>query len=452
MSQISNKEARMLVENWKGVLRGQSFGKLSEYKERCMAILFENQLKEFATNVYYQDMNKGFIALEESERMLSEAAPANNQGGFPDNNANLKGFTVPLMTVLRRALPYMMAFDVAGVSPMSAPQHYVFALKARYTSQDSGLEALFNEADTDFTGTGTHSAGLDPFATGPSAMSFGSGLSTASGEALGTGGASPDMPEMALSIDRIAVEAKTRALRAAYTHELMQDLMAVHGMDAQKELAEIVATELLSEINREVIRTIYYIAKVGCQDPGLANAGKFDLNEDADGRYHAEKYIGLIIQFAREANQIARETRRGIGNIIITDPNTAAALSMAKLLDCTDALKVDIGVEESGRTYVGSLMGRWKLYADPYIPITKNFAVVGLKGASQMEAGFWYCPYVPLQMFQATDPKSYQPSLAVKTRYGICESPFGNATGTSTGAFTAGTNVWYRKFEIENIL
>lgn len=433
---IKHETSRVLVESWKGVLRHQAFPKLSAYKEKVVACLLEEQLKDIKTNSVYQDFNKKFI---------TEDAPANQSGAFPEN-ANLKGFTVPLMTTLRRVLPYMMGFDVAGVQPMNVPQSYVFALKAKYTSQ-AGSEALHDEADTDFSGTGTHSSPLDPFA-----VTFGSGLTTANGEALGTGGASPDMPEMALSIDRIAVTAKTRALRAAYTHELMQDLMAVHGLDAQKELAEIVATELLSEINREVIRTIYYIAKIGCQDPGLANPGEFDLNEDADGRFHAEKYIGLIIQLSRESNAIARETRRGIGNIVICDSNTAAALSMAKLLDCTDALKVDIGVEESGRTYVGSLMGRWKVYADPYIPTDVNFAVVGYKGASPMDAGFFYCPYTPLQMYQATDPKSYQPSLAFKTRYGMVESPFGNLAGNSSGAFTADTNIFYRKFKILNLL
>jgi hypothetical protein len=442
---IKSETSRVLVESWKGVLRHQAFPKLNDYKEKVIACLLENQLQDLKSNATYRDFNSKFV---------TEAAPANQAGAFPEN-PNLKGFTVPLMTMLRRTMPYMMAFDVAGVQPMNQPQAYVFALRARYTSQ-SGAEALHNEADTSHAGAGTHSAPLDPFA-----VDFGTGLTTANGEALGTGGTSPDMPEMALSIDRIPVEAKTRALRAAYTHELMQDLMAVHGLDAQKELAEIVATELLSEINREVIRTIYLISKVGCQDPGLANPGEFDLNEDADGRFHAEKYIGLIIQLARESNAIARETRRGIGNIVICDSNTAAALSMAKLLDCTDALKVDIGVEETGRTYVGSLMGRWKVYADPYVPTNTNFAVVGYKGASPMDAGFFYTPYTPLQMFQATDPKSYQPSLAFKTRYGMVESPFGrdntNNAGAanpalSDGAFVANSNVWYRKFKIKNLL
>jgi hypothetical protein len=435
---IKNDTSRVLVESWKGVLRHQAFPKLNEYKERVIACLLENQLQDIKTNAVYRDFNSKFI---------TEDAAANSAGAFPEN-PNLKGFTVPLMTMLRRSLPYMMAFDVAGVQPMSAPNSFIFALKAKYTSQ-GGTEALHNEADTDFTGAGTHSTTVDPFDVG---FSRGTGLTTAAGEALGTGGSSPDMPEMSLSIDRIPVEAKTRALRASYTHELMQDLMAVHGLDAQKELAEIVATELLSEINREVIRTIYHIAKVGCQDEGLATPGEFDLNQDADGRFHAEKYVGLIIQLARESNAIARETRRGIGNIVICDSNTAAALSMAKLLDCTDALKVDIGVEESGRTYVGTLMGRWKVYADPYIPANVNFAVVGYKGPSPMDAGFFYAPYTPLQMFQATDPKSYQPSLAFKTRYGCVESPFGNLAGNSTGAFTANSNVWYRKFKIKNLL
>lgn len=436
---IKYEQSRQLVESWKGVLRNEQFSKLSAYKEKVMAVLLENQFQDIKTNATYKEFN---------ERLLTEDAPSNASAGFPDGNANLKGFTVPLMTMLRRVLPYAMAFDVCGVQPMNQPQSYVFALKAKYTNQ-GGAEALQNEADTDFSGTGTHSVPLDPFDVG---FSHGTGLTTANGEALGTGGASPDMPEMSLSIDRIPVTAKTRALRAAYTHELMQDLMAVHGLDAQKELAEIVATELLSEINREVIRTLYQIAVIGCQETGLANAGEFDLNEDADGRFHAEKYIGLIIQIARESNAIARETRRGVGNIIITDSNTAAALSMAKLLDCNDALKVDIGIEESGRTYVGSLMGRWKLYADPYIATNVNFAVVGYKGASQMDAGFFYTPYQPLQMFQATDPKSYQPSLAFKTRYGLVNSPFGNLAGNSDGSLAANSNIFYRKFKILNIL
>lgn len=435
---IKKETSKALVESWKPVLRNEAFPKLSDTKEQAIAVLLDNQLQDIKTNPVYQDFNKKFLV---------EDAPANQSGAFPENS-NLKGFTVPLMTMLRRSLPYMMAFDVAGVQPMHQPQSYVFALKAKYSDQ-GGSEALFDEADSAFAGAGSQSSPLDPFDSG---FSHGTGKATADGEAVGTGGSSPDMPEMALSIERVAVTAKTRSLRAAYTHELMQDLMAVHGLDAQKELAEIVSSELLSEINRELIRTVYKVAKVGCQDDGLANAGEFDLAQDADGRFHAEKYVGLIIQLSRESNAIARETRRGIGNVIICDSNTAAALSMAKLLDCTDALKVNIGVEESGRTYVGTLMGRWKVFADPYIPTNFNFAVVGYRGASAMDAGLFYCPYVPLQMFQATDPKSYQPSLAFKTRYGMVESPFGRGASSSNGSFSAGTNVWYRKFAIKNLL
>jgi hypothetical protein len=351
-----------------------------------------------------------------------------------------------------------MAFDVCGVQPMKAPTGLIFAMKSRYSAK-SGTEALFNEADSDFAGTGTHSTwtpgSADPF-TGT--FTSGTGSNTATGEALGTGLSdnpaalnSTVFPEMAFSIEKVSVEAKTRALKAEYSMELAQDLRAVHGLDAETELANILSAEILAEINREVIRTIYTSAKLGAQH-GVATAGTFDLDVDSNGRWSVEKYKGLMVQIEREANAIAKETRRGRGNLLICDSDTASALSVAGLLDCGSALKDSLQVDDMGNTFVGVLNGRFKVYIDPYAPLGANFFVAGFKGANQYDAGLFYCPYVPLQMVRAVDQNSFQPKIGFKTRYGLVANPFSTANVTAGAGLGDGANAYYRKVRVTNLL
>lgn len=378
-------------------------------------------------------------------QMLAEAAPANAAGAFP-NATYLKGYDPVLMPLIRRMMPNLMAFDVCGVQPMKASSGLIFAMKAKYTSQD-GTEALHNEANTAFSGTGTHSSPLDVFAP----PTTGTGLTTANGEALGTGGGSDNFAEMAFSIDKVTATAKTRGLAAEYTLEIAQDLKAIHGIDAETELSNILSAEVMAEINREVIRTIYRAAVAGAQQ-NVANAGTFDLDVDSNGRWSVEKYKGLMVQIERDANAIARETRRGKGNIIICDSDTASALSVAGLLDCGSALKDNLTVDDTGNTFVGVLNNRFKVYIDPYAPLSQNFYVVGFKGASAYDAGLFYCPYVPLTMVRATNPGSFVPRIGFKTRYAIVTNPFGNLAGNSDGSISAGANVYYRKVRVTNLL
>jgi hypothetical protein len=364
----------------------------------------------------------------------------------------MQGYDPVLISLLRRALPNLMAFDVCGVQPMKAPTGLIFAMKSRYTSQ-SGTEALgLDEANTSFTGAGSHAGDADPFAAG---LAAGTGMSTSDGEAKGSGlNSNPPVndnafPEMAFSIEKVSVEAKTRALKAEYSMELAQDLRAVHGLDAETELANILSAEILAEINREVIRTIYKSAKTGAQH-GVASAGTFNLDVDSNGRWSVEKYKGLMVQIEREANAIAKETRRGRGNILICDSDTASALSVAGLLDCNSALKDSLSVDDTGNTFVGVLNGRFKVYIDPFAPLGQHFIVAGFKGANQYDAGLFYCPYVPLQMVRAVDQGSFQPKIGFKTRYGLVANPFANST--VSGALNNGANSYYRKVKVTNLL
>jgi len=367
----------------------------------------------------------------------------------------MQGYDPVLISLLRRALPNLMAFDVCGVQPMKAPTGLIFAMKSRYTSQ-SGAEALgLDEANTAFTGAGSHAGAADPF---DGSLAAGTGMSTSAGEAKGTGlNSNPPtnsdaFPEMAFSIEKVSVEAKTRALKAEYSMELAQDLRAVHGLDAETELANILSAEILAEINREVIRTIYKSARTGAQH-GVASQGTFNLDVDSNGRWSVEKYKGLMVQIEREANAIAKETRRGRGNILICDSDTASALSVAGLLDCGSALKDNLSVDDTGNTFVGVLNGRFKVYIDPFAPLGQHFIVAGFKGANQYDAGLFYCPYVPLQMVRAVDPDTFQPKIGFKTRYGMVANPFVlKADGTPDGeTMTANLNQYYRIFRVVNL-
>lgn len=428
-----------LQKKWEKVLSHPDLPEVQDaHKRAVLTVLLENQEQEARKE-------RGIITetLHANHGGLStQTTDANGTG-----NANVQAYDPVLISLVRRALPNLMAFDVCGVQPMKAPTGLIFAMRSKYDTQD-GAEALYKEAKTSHSGTGSHDA-TDPFAAP------GRGLTSTAGEALGTSSGAA-FKEMAFSIDKISVEAKTRALKAEYTMELAQDLRAVHGLDAETELANILSAEILAEINREVIRTVYNVAKTGAQHTGLANAGEFDLDVDANGRWSVEKYKGLMVQIEREANTIAKETRRGRGNILICDADTASALSVAGLLDCNSALKDSLSVDDTGNTFVGVLNGRFKVYIDPFAPLGTNFLVAGFKGANQYDAGLFYCPYVPLQMVRAVDTGSFQPKIGFKTRYGLVANPFAAATAGDnaalSGALTAGTNSYYRKVSIKNLL
>jgi len=339
----------------------------------------------------------------------------------------------------------MIAYDICGVQPMTQPTGLIFAMKARYSAQN-GTEALFNEADSDFSGTGTH-AGSNPV---DGTYTTGTGMATADAENLGGSGGGT-FQEMAFSIEKTSVTAKSRALKAEYTIELAQDLKSVHGLDAEGELSNILSTEILSEINREVIRTVYKTAKPGAQT-GTATAGTFDLDVDASGRWSVEKFKGLLFQIEREANAVAQQTRRGKANFIICSSDVASALAMAGVLDYAPALSTNLNVDEASTTFAGVLNGRYKVYVDPYSAngAASQYFVVGYKGTSAFDAGLFYCPYVPLQLVRAVDPSTFQPKIGFKTRYGFTANPFIQLDGS--GDLVADENYYYRRVKVTNLM
>lgn len=386
------------------------------------------------------------VLLENQEQYLAEAAPANQAG-----SGDVENWDPILISLVRRAMPNLIAFDIAGVQPMTGPTGLIFAMRSRYTSQ-TGTEALaIDEADTDFSGEGTHApTNTDPF---DGAFDIGRGMTLAAGEALGDG-VGADFAEMAFSIDKTTVTARTRALKAEYTTELQQDLRAVHGLDAETELANILSSEILAEINREIVRTIYIAALLGAQKD-TQNPGIFDLNTDSNGRWSVEKFKGLLFQIEREANQIAKDTRRGKGNWILCSSDVASALSMAGILDHAPALSTNLNVDDTGNTFAGVLNGRTRVYIDPYFQATANdreFFCVGYKGASPYDAGLFYTPYVPLQMVRAVGENSFQPKIGFKTRYGVVSNPF-VGTDPPAGPSQGGrVNQYYRIVEVRNLL
>lgn len=432
-----------LVKKWEPILEHKSLPEIKDsYRKEVTAILLENQERE---------MKKGAEA-------LFEAAPANSGGtglalgGAGDATGTVAGFDPVLIALVRRAMPQMIAYDIAGVQPMTQPTGLIFAMKSKYTTQD-GTEALFNEADTEFSGaTGANQSGTNPFN-----MNVIGGMSTAVGEALGS--TPSDFASMAFSIEKTSVTAKTRALKAEYSVELAQDLKSVHGLDAEGELSNILSTEILAEINREVIRTVYYGAKVGAQF-GTATAGTFDLDVDSNGRWSVEKFKGLLFQIEREANAIAQQTRRGRGNFIICSSDTASALAMAGVLDYAPALSTSLNVDEASTTFAGVLNGKYKVYVDPYAggnnpgAAGSQFFVVGYKGTSAFDAGLFYCPYVPLQLVRAVDPNTFQPKIGFKTRYGIVANPFVNLddSNSDNNVIVANKNYYYRKVAVTNLM
>lgn len=429
-----------LLKKWAPILEHASLPAIKDnYRKEVTAVLLENQEREMA----------------KQQEALFEAAPANNGGagialgGAGAGADGVAGFDPVLISLVRRAMPQMIAYDICGVQPMTQPTGLIFAMKSKYTSQD-GSEALFNEADTDFSGTGTH-AGANP-ATGT--YTTGTGLTTANAERLGQGGSGDgEFGQMAFSIERKSVTAQTRALKAEYSVELAQDLKAVHGLDAETELSNILSTEILAEINREVIRTVYKTAKTGAQ-VGTAVAGTFDLDVDSNGRWSVEKFKGLLFQIEREANAIAQQTRRGRGNFILCSSDVASALAMAGVLDYAPALSTGLNVDEASTTFAGVLNGKYKVYVDPYSANqgATQFFTVGYKGTSAFDAGLFYCPYVPLQMVRAIDPNSFQPKIGFKTRYGMVANPFVALDGASDDLSVANKNYYYRKVAVTNLM
>ena len=426
-----------LVKKWAPILEHESAPKIRDnYRKEVTAVLLENQEREMA----------------KQREALFEAAPANSVGSYGDTGGFAK-FDPVMISLVRRAMPQMIAYDVCGVQPMTQPTGLIFAMKSRYSTQ-GGDEALFNEADTDFAGTGTHSGAYD---FGGSETT-GTGLTTSDGERLGQGGVGDgSFGAMAFSIEKTSVTAKTRALKAEYSIELAQDMKSVHGLDAEGELSNILSTEILAEINREVIRTIYKTAKPGAQ-VGVTTAGTFDLDTDSNGRWSVEKFKGLMFQIEREANAIGQQTRRGRGNVIITSADVASALAMAGVLDYSSGLtgKNDLTVDDTSTTFAGILNGKYKVYVDPYTSNVSStqFFVVGYKGASAFDAGLFYCPYVPLQMVRAVDPNSFQPKIGFKTRYGLVANPFVNLDDGTSGQdnLTADVNYYYRRVKVANLM
>jgi hypothetical protein len=381
-------------------------------------------------------------------------------GGSAAAGGPVAGFDPILISLVRRSLPNLIAYDICGVQPMTGPTGLIFAMRTKYASQ-GGTEAFYNEANTGFAGANGGGAqvalttGTAPTETFTSNAAAIAAMTTGSAEALGDGASGNTFQEMAFSIEKVTVTAKTRALKAEYSIELAQDLKAVHGLDAETELANILSTEILAEINREVIRTIYGTAKLGAQ-VGTTTRGKFDLDTDSNGRWMVEKIKGLAFQIEREANTIAKTTRRGKGNILIVSSDVASAFAMAGLLDYNSALnsQVNLTVDDTGNTFAGTMFGRIKVYIDPYAQTsaTNEFAVVGFKGSNAYDAGLFYCPYVPLQMVRAVDTGTFQPKIGFKTRYGLVANPFAEGTSQGLGALTVQSNNYYRSFVVANIM
>ena len=431
--------------------------------------------------------------LENQERFLREQNDFANSGSFlteaPTNSAGtggysntgtgavaagpVAGFDPVLISLIRRAMPNLVAYDLAGVQPMTGPTGLIFAMRSRYTNQ-SGAEALFNEADTAFSGqdsgfdvtggftdvtagfgttaqSGTNPGVLNPVGAASSlAYNLGQGMNTGDAENLG---ASDQFNEMAFSIEKITVTAKSRALKAEYSLELAQDLKAIHGLNAEAELANILSTEILAEINREVIRTIYKVAEQGAA-VNTSTPGVFDLDIDSNGRWSVEKFKGLLFQIERDANAIAQRTRRGKGNTIMCSADVASALAMAGVLDYTPALNANLNVDDTGNTFAGTLMGKFRVYIDPYSAnvSAQQYYVVGYKGSSPYDAGLFYCPYVPLQMVRAVGENTFQPKIGFKTRYGIVANPFAEGTNQGLGALKHNANRYYRRVQVKNLM
>ncbi len=471
-----------LVEKWGPVLNHDEFGGFEDsYRKKVTASLLENQERAMQQQYLTETsptnaLGAGAFGYDSGASNLDTGTPVSRSGG-------IAGYDPVLISLVRRAMPNLLAYDIAGVQPMSAPTGLIFALRANYTSQtedaSSGVvEALFQEAYPPFSGNGFTSGaiqgttnggpaaddaseGVDPDGSAARGITSGGTFRASvfndsframlTGTAEGLGGGDETFSQMAFTIDRIAVEARTRALKAEYSTELAQDLKAVHGLDAETELANILSTEVLAEINRELIRTLYFKAKSGAQQGDLNDAGIYNLDTDSDGRWSAERFRGLMFQIERECNTIAKETRRGKGNFIVVSSDVASALAMGGFLNISPALNVQLDVDDTGRTFAGVLNGRIKVYIDPYLATNVNTVLVGYKGTSPYDAGLFYCPYVPLQMVRAVGENTFQPKIGFKTRYGMVANPFAADRDFTTGGSATTGNQYYRLFKVDNI-
>jgi len=445
-----------LISKWKPVLEHGDLPRITDaHRRNVTATLLENTEKAI------REAGGGF-GQQSLLEVATNAVGAGGYGGASSALGGTAGYDPILISLIRRAMPNLVAYDICGVQPMTGPTGLIFAMRANYANSTAkGTEAFYDEPNTkfatdQFAGQGTNSIGGNNTGTVPtgaaSTYNFKSAMGTDVSEALGVGADS--FPEMAFSIDKVTVSAKSRALKAEYTMELAQDLKAVHGLDAETELANILQTEILAEINREVVRTINLSAVAGAAT-GTTTAGVFDLDTDSNGRWSVEKFKGLMFHLEREANQISKDTRRGKGNIVICSSDVASALQMAGVLDYTPALNSNnMQVDDTGNTFAGVLNGRFRVYIDPYT--TGNYMTVGYKGANAFDAGIFYCPYVPLQMVRAVGQDTFQPKIGFKTRYGMVANPFARSVvGTpnvSDGAITVGTNAYYRRVSITNIM
>jgi len=461
--------AEYLQEKWAPILDYQGLDSIKDSHRRMVtAVLLENQEK----------------TIREEREFLSEAPTnagntAGAQGGFSGSGGQtVAGFDPVLISLIRRAMPNLVAYDLAGVQPMNGPTGLIFAMRSKYKTQ-GGTETFYNEVDSAFSGqdagfnttlestasvglgttsqTGSNPGLLDAAGTNPALYNVGQGMRTGDAEALGDA-AGNYFNEMAFSIEKVTVTAKSRALKAEYSLELAQDLKAIHGLNAEAELANLLSTEILAEINREVIRTIYNVAKPGAQS-NVATAGTFDLDVDSNGRWSVEKFKGLIFQIERDANAIAQQTRRGKGNMILCSADVASALTMAGVLDYTPALNANLNVDDTGNTFAGILQGKYKVFIDPYAGGFTNsnvnggqYYVVGYKGASPYDAGLFYCPYVPLQMVRAVGEQTFQPKIGFKTRYGLVANPFAEGATAGEGRLQRNSNVYYRRVAVSNLM
>ena len=480
-------QSEQLQEKWAPLLDYEGLDPIKDSHRRSVtAVLLENQEKFLKEESAF---NNGINLLDEQVAPTNVANAAGASGGYGSSAAAagpVAGFDPVLISLIRRAMPNLVAYDLAGVQPMSGPTGLIFAMRSRYTSQ-SGNETFYDEVNSAFSGqakglgltagyadgpvgfgttnqTGTNPSALNPVGTASTntgVYNVGEGMVTGDAEALrGTGNQA--FQQMAFSIEKVTVTAKSRALKAEYSLELAQDLKAIHGLNAEAELANILSTEILAEINREVIRTIYKVAEQGAVS-NTATAGIFDLDIDSNGRWSVEKFKGLLFQIERDANAIAQRTRRGKGNMILCSADVASALTMAGILDYTPALNANLNVDDTGNTFAGTINGKFRVYIDPYaanLGSTTNTAtqngnqyyVCGYKGSSPYDAGIFYCPYVPLQMVRSVGAESFQPKIGFKTRYGMFANPFAQGTTQGNGRLIINSNRYYRRVSVKNLM
>ena len=461
-----------LQEKWAPLLNYEGLDSIKDPHRRAVtAVLLENQEKFLREQNAFSSSGS---FLTETPTVNTDPAGTGNAGFSGAGAAPVAGFDPVLISLIRRSMPNLVAYDLAGVQPMNGPTGLIFAMRSKYNNQ-RGAEALFDEVDTGFSGqnsgfdvyegtgetvgmgttaqSGTNPSVLNPTATATETdYNVGQGMKTATAEDLGDG-AGDQFNEMAFSIEKVTVTARSRALKAEYSLELAQDLKAIHGLNAEAELANILSTEILAEINREVIRTIYKTAEQGAT-LNTATAGIFDLDVDSNGRWSVEKFKGLLFQIERDANAIAQRTRRGKGNVIMCSADVASALTMAGVLDYTPALNANLNVDDTGNTFAGTLMGKFRVYIDPYSANSaeSQYYVVGYKGTSPYDAGLFYCPYVPLQMVRAVGENTFQPKIGFKTRYGMVANPFAEGTNPGVGALTTNSNRYYRRVRVNNLM